>query len=215
MSVALDRPIPAVMEPDTWLTTKDWMTTYMGYRFYPMAPYGPVDIRDIAHALSNLCRYAGHARLFYSVAEHSVRMAEIIADRMRDVGMPFEATIRYAFQALVHDATEAYLIDLPRPIKMRPEFAPYRAAEKRLDRYIRDRLQFPGYESDTSEIVKALDTEILGTEFRRLFDHEQVPEGLPPPINARGTLGSFGWAPVRAERLFISAYRRLCAGVLP
>lgn len=63
---------------------------------------------DIAHALSCICRYAGHVE-FYSVAEHSIRVAE----RLRSWGAPPDVELL----GLLHDASEAYLLDIPRPIK--------------------------------------------------------------------------------------------------
>lgn len=83
----------------------DWLQTATGKAFWPMDPRADeVDLLDIAHALSNLCRYGGHSTGFYSVAEHSVLVSRIVPPE-------------HALQALLHDATEAYLIDVPRPIK--------------------------------------------------------------------------------------------------
>ena len=70
---------------------------------------GDVSLHDIAHSLSMSCRYGGHCREFYSVAEHSVILAELILEQYGDT--------RLAYNALMHDATEAYVCDLPRPIK--------------------------------------------------------------------------------------------------
>src|ERR1017187_10636100 len=77
------------------------ITTFSGIHFWPLLP-NPADIRieDIAHALSNQCRFAGHAREFYSVAEHSVRVSQLC---------PPED----ALWGLLHDASEAYLTDVP------------------------------------------------------------------------------------------------------
>lgn len=82
-----------------------WQRTYTGKRFYPTEPAArDVDIIDIAHHLALLCRFNGACRTFYSVAEHSVRVSAICnpAD---------------ALHGLLHDASEAYLVDVPRPIK--------------------------------------------------------------------------------------------------
>jgi hypothetical protein len=93
----------------------DWMQTYTGRRFYPLDPQ-PVEIvaEDIAHALSLLCRYGGHVDRFYSVAEHCVLMSEAVAPEN-------------ALAALLHDATEAYVCDVPRPLKR--QLPGYRAIE--------------------------------------------------------------------------------------
>jgi len=96
------------------------ITTFSGISFWPLLP-NPDDIRidDIAHALAHQCRFAGHTRLFYSVAEHSVRVSQLC--RPED-----------ALWGLLHDASEAYLSDVPAPLKELPEFEPYRAAERNL-----------------------------------------------------------------------------------
>ena len=88
----------------------DWIQTYTGRCFWPFDPRTEdIDILDIAHALSNLCRFGGHCNTFYSVAEHSVRASHLVPD---DV----------ALWALLHDASEAYLGDVVRPIKHQARF---------------------------------------------------------------------------------------------
>lgn len=82
-----------------------WTETYSGKRFNPDAP--EVFISDIAHGLSNLCRFSGQSLEFYSVAEHSVLVAQAVSNKA------------YALEALLHDAAEAYIGDVPRPIKAR------------------------------------------------------------------------------------------------
>ncbi len=82
-----------------------WIQTYTGKRFDPEAP--EFDIYDIAHGLSNTCRFAGQAKLFYSVAEHSI----LVAKALEGTG--------YELEGLLHDAAEAYLGDVPAPIKKR------------------------------------------------------------------------------------------------
>lgn len=98
----------------------DWIETRYRDRFWPMdARPEDIDIRDIAHALSRQCRFGGHTRGFLSVAQHSVMVS-------------YECQPRDALWGLLHDASEAYLLDLPRPIKHLPEMQPYRDAEARL-----------------------------------------------------------------------------------
>ncbi len=82
-----------------------WMQTQSGKRFYPLDPRPEdLDIQDIAHALAMQCRYAGHTSRFYSVAEHCVHVARSLPRELRLAG-------------LLHDASEAYLVDVPRPVK--------------------------------------------------------------------------------------------------
>lgn len=86
--------------------TDAWLTTYTGKKFYPFDPNpDDISILDIAHALSNICRYGGHCSIFYSVAEHSIRVHDTVRKELRLV-------------ALLHDAAEAYgLFDIPSLVK--------------------------------------------------------------------------------------------------
>ena len=103
-----------------------WIQTYTGRAFYPLNPgRSDISIADIAHALSMQCRFTGHTRRFYSVAEHSLRVSGLI-DRLNG-GM--EDSHPSALWGLLHDASEAYLVDVPRPIKHMPELAQYRKLE--------------------------------------------------------------------------------------
>src|SRR5689334_10911717 len=79
------------------------MTTFSGEPFWPLDPQ-PEDIRivDIAHALSLQCRFNGHTKFHYSVAQHSLIMS-------------FNVPLQFALEALLHDAAEAYIGDLIRP----------------------------------------------------------------------------------------------------
>jgi hypothetical protein len=83
----------------------NWMQTQFGNQFWPLDPRPEdFDIKEIASALGKACRYAGHCFGFYSVAEHSVLVSQIVPPE-------------FALTALMHDATEAYLVDIPRPLK--------------------------------------------------------------------------------------------------
>jgi len=93
------------------ITNKEvWIATYTGGRFYPLDPR-PEDvcIADIAHSLSQICRFNGQTLQFYSVAQHSVLVSKLLGQ-----GGPSPI---HEFMGLKHDAAEAYLCDLVRPIK--------------------------------------------------------------------------------------------------
>jgi hypothetical protein len=120
------------------------ITTLSGIRFWPLLPNpGDILVEDIAHALAHQCRFGGHASKFYSVAEHSVHVSEL-------------CPVQDALWGLLHDASEAYLIDLPRPLKLLPEFAPYREAERQLQRAVAARFGLP--EDQPASVTEADDT---------------------------------------------------------
>lgn len=95
-----------------------------------------IRLEDIAHALSNLCRFTGHTSRFYSVAEHSVRVS-VACEWVHQQGC-FGPTCER--MGLLHDASEAYLQDIPSPLKGLDAFAGYRKAEKRAQGKIYDHL---------------------------------------------------------------------------
>jgi uncharacterized protein len=106
------------------MSKNSWIQTYTGRKFFPLEPKAEdINIEDIAHGLSNQCRFNGHSKQFYSVAQHSVDMIDRFFRNDNDLA-------RYA---LLHDASEAYLSDIPRPLKLLPEFDFYRTAEKKLE----------------------------------------------------------------------------------
>jgi hypothetical protein len=83
----------------------NWMQLASGNAYYPVDPRAcDVRIGDIAHSLAMQCRYGGHSSRFYSVAEHSVLVSKIVPPE-------------FALLGLLHDATEAYVTDVPRPLK--------------------------------------------------------------------------------------------------
>lgn len=85
-----------------------------------------IDIWDIAHALSHLCRYVGHSELFYSVATHSLNAAKIMAYTIGGL----EVNKRLVRTMLFHDASEAYLSDIAYPFKKTDIMQKYRKLEK-------------------------------------------------------------------------------------
>jgi hypothetical protein len=106
----------------------EYITTYTHERIDPMnAKPSQIHVADIAHSLARTCRYNGHVSGFLSVARHSLWVSQrLVVTGHRDL----------ALAGLLHDAAEAYLGDVPRPLKYRPEMAGYRDAEARLERVI-------------------------------------------------------------------------------
>jgi hypothetical protein len=87
--------------------TGGYLNTYTGKKFeYTYPQPEQIDIRDIAHALSHLCRFNGHTNMFYSVAQHSLLVSEKLPGSAED-----------KLGALLHDAAEAYVCDIPSPLK--------------------------------------------------------------------------------------------------
>lgn len=174
----------------------DWMQTHTGVAFYPLSPRAEdVSPLDIAHSLAMQCRYNGHVKRFYSVAEHCVLMADFIIDGsdIRDA----ETARELALWALLHDAAEAYIGDMVRPLKL--HMPAFRRADDDVTAVIADRF---GLVSRTiPPEVKAIDTRILLDERAALLGTppgEWTMEGMQPlgvKIHA--------WDPERAKREYM------------
>jgi uncharacterized protein len=166
----------------------DWMQTATGRQFWPLDPRADeVFIEDIAHALSLLCRYGGHCLRFYSVAEHCVLLANT-------------APLGLARAALLHDASEAYLSDVIRPVKR--HLGNYIEIEQSIERVIADRfaLEWP-----TPPFVKRMDDAILADECAQAMTKPPADWCLPqPPL---GVTLQF-WSPERAKVEFLAAFQR-------
>lgn len=146
-----------------------------------------IHIEDIAHALSNQCRWGGHTDPFYSVAQHSSIIAGL-------------ASAEHALWGLLHDAAEAYLVDLPRPLKkLVPEYV---AAEARLMRVICARFRLP---MEQPEEIGRLDQALLQTEAIQLMGGPlpDMPEMAPVTIEPVG--------PRSARSVFLLRFRHITA----
>lgn len=165
---------PAGYKQDPFNENDAWIQTFSGRRFNPTNPHvDAIVIQDIAHSLSMQCRFSGHCKKFYSVAQHSVLVSHI-CDRAD------------ALWGLLHDASEAYLVDIPRPLKRSGKFEEYRKMETVMTRAICKRFGLP--ESEPPSVKKA-DTILLATEARDLMaplrsDWIQPEEPLPFKIEA-------------------------------
>lgn len=157
----------------------DWMAMASGRVFWPLDPRADeVHIDDIAQALSNVCRFGGRCSEFYSVAQHSVWVARYVEKHWP--GRPLTA-----LQALLHDAAEAYLGDVVRPLKHfmwvdRSELEPFLETEARVMEAILDCFDLPALSSLDVNIVKEADNVALATEARDLMGDPKWP-GLPAP----------------------------------
>lgn len=116
-------------------------------------------IEDIAHALSHLCRYGGHSEPFYSVAQHSIAASYLVKPEN-------------ALCALLHDATEAYMVDLPRPVKMK--YPQYSIDENILYKVIAKKFNLP---LEIPKEVKAADDDMIYIfEWNYFMENEPIPE---------------------------------------
>lgn len=146
-----------------------------------------IDIVDIAHALSNICRFNGHCNKFYSVAQHCVLVAEL-------------SSLENKMAALLHDASEAYLCDIPGPIKHSAEFQDYRGFERDVQERIYNKF---GLFSPIPSEVKEMDKAAVVAEGVQLMN--ELYSGLGPP--AEVILEP--WAPSRAKKNFLGYYRSI------
>lgn len=180
--------------------TGAWIQTYSGVAFYPLDPRPEeILIEDIAHALAMQCRFTGHVKRFYSVAEHSVHVSRLC---------PAE----FALWGLLHDASEAYLCDVARPVKRMPGMEGYRAAEAKLMDNITARF---GLDPDEPAGVKLADTTMLGIEVRDLMHWPLANAAkwqwcLDAIRDCQITIRR-PWGPEEAEERFLDRFRELTA----
>jgi hypothetical protein len=172
----------------------EWFTTFHGVKFYPLDPHPEeIMIEDIAHALSQICRYGGHTPIFYSVAQHSVLVAR---------NLPAEL----AFAGLMHDGSEAYLGDVIRPLKMALE--DYRVIENYLQSVIFVRFGICLLPAD-KVTIKAVDNSALATERRDIM--RQTPKDIAPHEKAYGEFAEViePWTMEKSEIEFLKLYYRI------
>jgi hypothetical protein len=169
----------------------DFMQVYSGRQYWPCDPRpAEVFIEDIAHSLSLQCRYAGHCILHYSVAEHSVLIARWLLPKYGPL---------MALHGLLHDAPEAYCVDVPRPLK--PHLANYKQIEELNWHAVADRF---GLSRDLPAEVHEADNRIIGDEFinmRPMAWHARFDNPLGVKIGC--------WSPQEAEEEFLATFEAL------
>ena len=176
---------------DNFHPDEAWTQTYSGRRFNPVKPIPEaIVIQDVAHALSMQCRFGGHVKNFYSVAQHCVLVSHI-------------CDAQDALWGLLHDATEAYLVDVPRPLKRSGQLEGYMKIESVMQTAICQRF---GLEDKEPASVKNADTLLLATEARDLLpslrsDWTQPMDPLPFTIKPLG--------PREAKHLYLKRFFQL------
>lgn len=184
-------------KPDKDVERPNGMRCYSTKMYYALDPR-PEDVRleDIAHGLSNQCRFAGHTIRHYSVAQHSV-LVSILLERTGEDPI----VVKWG---LLHDAPEAYLVDLPRPIKYSGKLEAYKEFEMLNQIAIMTKFGLPTQEPSN---VKKADVRMLHTEQRDLFRMERDCEWLDENRPLRWKIRP--WSPEKAERMFVIRFKML------
>jgi hypothetical protein len=170
-------------------TDSNWIQVFTGRQFWPTNPRPEdVDIRDIAHALSLTCRFTGHTEAFYSVAQHSVLISQHCGDPR---------------WGLLHDAAEAYLPDVARPVKQ--ELTGFSDIEDRLLGVIASVF---GLTMPIPQSVHVADLVLLATEARDLMVAPSCPWNSIAGISPLGDK-IVPWEPHEAESAFLHRFDEL------
>lgn len=149
------------------------------------------------------CRFNGHCKEFYSVAQHSVRVATLL----------FDAGLGnlISFMGLIHDASEAYIGDVVTPLKA--QLDSYKAIESRVDQTIHFRFGVFSEPEDARELVKWADIAMLLAERRDLLPSSKVKWTLKDTIFSVDNIQTINPLPPKdAKLLFLEAFRHLYKG---
>lgn len=174
----------------------NYITTYTGLHFYPTEP-NPDGLRmeDIAHALSLLCRGNGHTKTFFSVGQHCLHCAREAQAR--------GYSRRVALACLLHDASEAYLSDVPRPFKQ--SMPQYRVLENQLLDVIYTKFLGAPLTDEEAALVKQIDDDMLYFDLRALLNE---PSNEPEP--EMKSVFSYDVLPFETvEREYLELYKKL------
>lgn len=162
----------------------EWMETYTGDKFHFTKPRPEeIHIEDIAHHLSLLCRYTGACKFFYSVAQHSLYVAQLVPEELQ-------------LTALLHDAAEAYLNDISRPVKYSHRLD---ITEQEITKVIDAKYGINSHHPD----IKLADDIMLATEAGQLMKNMTDWKPLPQPVN----IAIHQVAPYMIESAFLDRFR--------
>jgi hypothetical protein len=191
----LDAKGSAPLPTDTVYRAATFIETYTGRAFWPLNPTpDAISVIDIAHALSNQCRYSGHVAFFYSVAQHCCLLASYLANR--------GGSALDCLQILMHDAPEAYLVDIPRPVKQyMPE---YRVWDHAINDVIREwmgwkGMPLPSFQDEFDSRIIVDERAALMSRSHNDWGHKLEPMGIIIEP----------WTPEEAERRFLEIYAAL------
>lgn len=171
---------------------KDTMTTYTGKRIAPLVlKTEDVDINDIAHALSLLCRGGGHLDRFYSVAQHSINCAKEAEARGHNK--------KVILSCLLHDASEAYIADIIRPVKK--ELGNYLDIENYIMDIIFKKYGLHNLNPEEKNLWKQIDDEILSYELKTMMKGHE--DRITVPFKSRPNFKTEDFKKVESEFLSI------------
>ena len=149
----------------------NYITTYTRKHFDPVNPDPAlICIEDIAHALPMICRGNGHVSSFWSVGEHCILCAKEAAAR--------RYSNRLVLAALLHDASECYMSDVPRPLKQ--NMKKYKEYENNLLDVIYAKFLGSALSEEEEKIIKEIDNALLWYDLKYLLDEES--EGEKPQL---------------------------------
>lgn len=188
-------PGPGPVNPMEWGSINPdlgpWIETFTGKKFHFLNPQpDEICIEDIAHALSNTCRFTGHCSFFYSVAEHSISVAKLTD----------------SLEGLLHDASEAYITDISSPLK--PLLSNYRDIERRITKAIERQFNLRT-EPEIHKQVKQIDLLQLSIEAEYLIkskgkDWDFWQENGGRPIGQG--IKPVGYRPLESEWRFLKCF---------
>lgn len=176
---------------------EQWISLLSGAKFnYNRPEESDVTIEDLASALSNICRFAGHLPRFYSVAQHLVNASRIVGDDN-------------AFTALMHDTAEAFTNDLPTPLKW--AFPIFKELEVKTEKAMGDKFGFaypyPDEVKEADTIMLMLEKYFVKEDDSIWPNYEKYTKKVVSPFLNKVDLDS--WQPRRARREFLERFEEL------